>query len=275
MPLNKEVGISWTDHSYQRWRGCAKVSEGCRFCWAEDIMKRFHDADDWTVANIQDNLHVYDEDPVEELDLGDEQAWIFAPSSTDPWLPWAPEAVVRDYWHALFNQEQHCFQVLTKWGPEVDNDERSPVDYPDHIMLGVTVESPRRKYRIDWLREQPAATKFISFEPLVEGIEDVNLEGIDWIIVGGESLRNPDLRREMDPEWAIRLLKIAREQDVAYFFKQHSGPYAEADRELVIGNRPTMIEEFPDVPADVPPTPTTFVKRPRQTTLADAIRPAD
>lgn len=251
MPLNRWVNISWTDHTYNYWKGCAKTSEGCRFCWAEDVMTRFdHTPEDWTIEHIQENLEIYDETPGDCLDV--DPAWIFTPSASDPYLPWLPEEARKAWLDGIEANPQHCYQVLTKWGPEGD----VTLDLPENVILGVSVETPRRRYRIDWLREQEATVKFISFEPLIERIMTVDLTGIDWIIVGGESQRDADLRREMHPIWPIFLLYAARRSDTAFLFKQHSGAYAEKDRRLALFDG-TLKEfnEFPAVPEGLPLCP--------------------
>jgi protein gp37 len=258
MSLN-ETDIAWTDYSYNFWKGCAKVSEGCRNCWAERVMTRFgHTEEDWTVENIDANLDVYDEDPAEELASVEEGRWVFTPSSSDPCLPWLDKDDLLDWLHGLWRNPQHCYQVLTKWGAEEKGRPIPPL--PDNAMLGVSCESRRRTYRIDWLREQDANMKFVSFEPLVERIGYVDLSGIDWIIVGGESHRDEDERREMKPVWATELHEQAREQDVAFFFKQHSGPYPEDDRLLdVDGSGRREFNEFPKTPGFVPDAPQEYL----------------
>lgn len=257
MSLN-DTDIVWTDRTYNYWRGCAKTSEGCRNCWAEDIMTRFgHTPEDWTVENIDANLSIADEDPVAELLPQGDGQWIFTPSASDPCLPWLPTDEREKWVQALHENDQHCYQVLTKWGAE---EQGLPApDLPDNAMLGVSVESPRRKYRLDWLREQDAAMKFVSFEPLVERIDAVDLTGIDWVIVGGESEVNPDDRRDMEPEWAVRLYENARAQGVPFLFKQHSGRHAEENTELKLDvGGYQKIREFPQTPDGVPDAPEEF-----------------
>lgn len=262
----QETNIVWTDYSGNHWVGCAKTSEGCRNCWAAGMADRFdRTPEPWTIEHAEENLQVYDECFVEQLaSVG--PGWVFTPSSSDPCLPWLPEEARQKWYSAIVQNDQHCYQVLTKWGAE-DRGLQMP-DFPDHVMVGVSCESPRRRYRIDWLREQTAGMKFVSFEPLVEPIPEVDLTGIDWIIVGGESKRAADERREMDPEWARDLLRAAREQDVAMLFKQHSGPYPEHSRALAIERQApgggTITEtrefnEFPETPDGVPDAPAEFL----------------
>lgn len=232
-------------------------------------MTRFgHTPEDWTIDNIDANLSVYDEIPTEVLDIT-EPAWIFSPGGSDPCLPWLPQETREAWMQALWDHPEHCFQVLTKWGAEVrnpnwDESTREMIpqlpEIPENVILGVTCESPRRRYRIDWLREQDAATKFISFEPLVEEIASVDLSGIDWIIVGGETHDEPDLRRDMDPEWAVSLYEAARDAGVSFLFKQHSGRLPEENRLLNVGDfTQREFNEFPDVPGDLPAAPKEYL----------------
>lgn len=259
MPLNKHTNIVWTDHTYNYWRACAKVSEGCKLCWAENMMTRFkHTTEPWTIEHIEDQLHVYDENPNTVLDV--DPAWIFTPSASDPFLPWLPDSA-RDRWlEGLHANPQHCYQILTKWGAE--NFGIESIDLPANAMLGVSCESPRRLYRLDWLREQDASMKFVSFEPLIEKIPQgaVDLTGIDWIIVGGESHGDPEERRDMGVTWPIELYKAAREQDVKYLFKQHSGPFAEQNRVLNTWDGPMReYNEFPETPSRIPDAPQDYM----------------
>lgn len=270
MPV-QETNIVWTDYSANLWKGCAKVSEGCKHCWAAGMADRFdRTPDPWTIENIDANLSVYEVDMTESFSVK-RPGWCFYPSSSDPFLPWLEWETRFEYIHSIWENEHLCFQLLTKWGPEADRSQQEaypdayePTNtteierWPPNVILGVSVESPLRRYRIDWLREQPAHTKFVSFEPLIERIPSVDLSGIDWIIVGGESYRNDEQRRDMDPEWAAHLYDLAREQDVAFLFKQHSGLYAEQDRTLDVGNGPEQFNEFPETPSGVPDAPREF-----------------
>lgn len=256
MPV-QPTNISWTDYSANHWVACAKTSEGCRYCWAAGMASRFdRTPEPWTIANVDENLSVYDEDITDRL-YRKKPGWCFYPSSSDPYLPALPEQARDDYYESIGWCTRHCFQVLTKWGPDRQRGDHEAAweypSWPENVILGTSVESPRRRYRIDWLREQTAFTKFVSFEPLIEPIPDVDLSGIDWIIVGGESHRDNSRRREMNPEWAVRLLELAREYDVAFFFKQHSGLYPEEDRLLDAGDGPREYNEFPETPSSVFP----------------------
>lgn len=270
MPV-QETDIVWTDHSANLWVGCANVSQGCKNCWAETMARRFDRTEySWTTEYIDDNLSVYDEDISSKL-AGLDPGWCFYPSSSDPFLPYLDPETTAQYIRSLRENEHLCFQVLTKWGPEADRNDQggndtdyeprqTTPDLPDNVMLGVSCESEQRLYRLDWLRKQNAATKFVSFEPLIERIGDVDLSGIDWVIVGGESHSNAEERRKMKPEWAAHLFQVAQEQDVPYLFKQHSGRFAEQTRRLMLpGEFLRRYEEFPETPGDLPNAPAAFI----------------
>ncbi|WP_254768274.1 DUF5131 family protein [Salinilacihabitans rarus] len=249
-----ETNIRWTDTTWNPVHGCSKTSEGCRNCYAEAVSRRYgHTEADWTHVNAEANVQL------KTHYLGDrlrDPRWVFVNSMSDLLHAEVPDAFVGAVLEACADMPASAFQVLTKHGPDADRD--VPVGLPENVMLGVSVESARREYRLDWLREQDATTRFVSFEPLVEPVTDPDLAGIDWAIIGGES-GAADHRREMDPAWARALVTACREQDVAVFFKQHSGPHPERDVRLDLGDGPERIEEFPALPDGVVPAPQEFL----------------
>jgi len=245
-----ETDIRWTDRTWNPVHGCSKTSEGCRHCYAERVSRRFgHTHHDWTVKHASENVQLKREMLDERLD---EPAWVFVNSMSDLFHEAVPRPFIEDVFAACGEMSRSAFQVLTKHGPDRERGSPHP---PDNVMLGVSVETRDRRYRIDWLREQPAATRFISFEPLVEEVPTVDLSGIDWAIIGGES--GPE-RRRMDPDWARSLVEQCRDQDVAVFFKQHSARQPEESTRLLIDGYLQRIEEFPELPAGVVPAPGGF-----------------
>ena len=251
-----DTDIRWTDKTWNPVHGCSKTSEGCANCYAERVSRRFgHTDHDWTPENAEANVQL------KEHYLGDrleEPNWVFVNSMSDLFHPEVPMRFVEDVLEACSEMPNCAFQVLTKHGPDTCSDVPA---MPKNVMLGVSVESERRTHRIDWLREQSAMTKFVSFEPLVEPVDavTVDLEGIDWAIIGGESGPD-DVRREMVPRWASALVHACWDQDVAVFFKQHSGRRPESDVELDIDGERQRIEEFPDMPRGVAPAPREFLE---------------
>lgn len=251
-----DTNIRWCDKVLNAIHGCSKTSEGCRYCYAERVSHRFgHTEEAWTVANTDANITL----KPGKLDARlSSPAWVFVNSMSDLLHEAVPAEFVADHFNAFRDMPESAFLVLTKHGP--DQGRPLPAAPPENLLLGVSVESPRRKYRIDWLRQQPATTRFVSFEPVVECIPgtDLDLSGIDWAIIGGESGHE---RREMSPAWARNLVRSCRRQDVAVFFKQHSGPHPEGNVKLDMGDGPKRIEEFPDVPEPVNPAPWDFLAR--------------
>lgn len=242
-----DTNIRWTDKTWNPVHGCSKTSEGCKNCYAERVSRKFGNTDEpWTIHNAERNVQLKDHY------LGDrlhEANWVFVNSMSDLFHERVPDGFVGDVYDALREMPECAFQILSKHGP--DNGREIPHP-PDNVMLGVSCESERRTYRLDWLREQPATVKFVSFEPLVECIPDVDLSGIDWAIIGGES--GPDYR-PMDPAWARNLIRACRRENVSVFFKQHSDRQTEQRETIEYRGEQQRIEEFPETPTDVLPMP--------------------
>lgn len=227
--------------------GCSKTSEGCKYCYAERVSRKFGNTEyAWTVHNAEQNVQLK---PKYLSDRLSQPQWVFVNSMSDLYHDKVDDEFIVDVYDSIMDMEQSSFQILSKHGADTERDIPHP---PDNVMLGVSVESPRRTYRIEWLQDQPAVTKFVSFEPLVECIPDVDLDGIDWAIIGGES--GPE-RREMDPAWARNLIRACRRQDVDVFFKQHSSRKSETKQTIEYQGKERRIEEFPDLPTGVLPKP--------------------
>jgi protein gp37 len=238
MPTN----ISWTDESWNPVHGCSKVSAGCANCYAERISRRYnHTEHPWTAehasANVQQKPGKLDEP------LGwDDGRRVFVNSMSDLFHEAVDESFVRDVFRTMRQTPRHVYQILTK---RPERAAALDIHWPEHVWLGVSVEDDRVVDRIDTLRSIPAATRFISFEPLLGPVEP-NLEGIDWAIVGGES--GPDYR-PMDHEWAWPILEAAREADTAFFFKQSAGRQSETGTRLLCpDDYAREIREVPPVP---------------------------
>lgn len=242
-----DTNIRWTDKTHNAVHGCSKTSEGCKHCYAERVSRKFGNTEHaWTVHNAEQNVQLKEHYMSDRLER---PYWVFVNSMSDMFHELVPDDFIQDYYDLCRDMSKSAFQILSKHGP--DNERQIPHP-PDNVMLGVSCESPRRTYRIEWLRNQPAETKFISFEPLVECIPDVDLSGIDWAIIGGES--GPD-HRPMQPAWARNLIRSCRRQDVAIFFKQHSDYKTEARQEIEYQGEKQRFEEFPDLPNGILPKP--------------------
>lgn len=258
-----ETGIRWTDVTWNPVHGCSKTSEGCKNCYAAALSyeRRGWTDKPWTIQNAAENVSTKPErlqGANSPAALPEDGRWVFVNSMSDLLHEQVSPAFVGDVLGVCAEQPSSAFQILSKHGPD---DGRDMLPCPKNVMLGVSVESSLRTYRLDWLRKQPAQTKFVSFEPLVEPIRNPDLSGIDWAIIGGET-GDAEARREMDPAWARDLVDVCREQDVAPFFKQHSGARPEGDVELALtdGGEPRRIEEFPELPEGVVPAPQEFIE---------------
>lgn len=237
--------ISWSKHSWNPVHGCHKVSEGCRYCYAETISLRFGlTKKPWTAANASENVILKPHKLKEPFKLK-EPSMIFVNSMSDLFHPLIPDDYRTQCFDVMRDTPRHTYQILTK-RPEL----AAQWDYwPDNVWMGATVENQRVALRIDMIRRCGAKTKFLSCEPLI-GSLDVDLGGIDWVIVGGESGqhlaqaehalsvgKNPrDINcRWMDMQWARSLRDECLQTGTALFYKQDSGIRTEM--------RPWLVEE--------------------------------
>lgn len=215
--MNTNSKIEWTESTWNPITGCTKISPGCKNCYAERMAKRLQAMGKPAYKNgFQVTVHeeIFDN----PLSLK-KPSLIFVNSMSDLFHDDIPIDVILRLFNVMKEAHWHTFQVLTKRSERLEKI-GALIDWPDNVWVGVSVENNDYKYRIDHLRELPAKIKFISFEPLLGLIDDVNLSKIDWVIVGGES--GPKSRK-MDEEWAIRIRDICLKQKVPFYFKQWGG----------------------------------------------------
>ena len=209
--------IEWTEATWNPVTGCTKVSPGCQHCYAERMAKRLqamgqpHYARAFEVSCHEDALLL----PLRWK----KPRRIFVNSMGDVFHSRVPDDFVRDVFEVMAKADQHCFQLLTKRAERLaDLAPRLP--WPSNVWIGVSVETADYLDRLDHLRKVPAAVRFVSFEPLLGPIGHVDLTGIDWVIVGGES--GPSAR-PMDASWATDLRDQCVAAGVSFFFKQWGG----------------------------------------------------
>jgi protein gp37 len=209
--------IEWTNSTWNPVTGCSKVSPGCAHCYAERMAKRLQAMRQANyVAGFQVSLH--------DHALGLPLSWkrpqtIFVNSMSDLFHEDVPEGFLRRAFDVMRRAPWHTFQVLTKRAERLaDLGER--LDWPPNVWMGVSVENAKYVFRIDHLRRVPAAVRFVSFEPLLGSVGAVDLQGIHWAIVGGES--GPKAR-PMEDAWAIELRDTCLTAGVPFFFKQWGG----------------------------------------------------
>jgi protein gp37 len=197
--------------------GCSKVSEGCRHCYAERMAKRLK-------AMGQTRYRKGFEVTLHSEALNDPLSWkkgrmVFVNSMSDLFHNDVPREFIREIFDVMGRCPQHTFQILTKRSKRL-REECSTLNWPSNVWMGVSVEDKRVIQRVHDLQPVPAAVRFLSCEPLLGPLDDLPLDGIHWVIVGGES--GPHAR-PMKPEWVDSILEQCKRKGVAFFFKQWGG----------------------------------------------------
>ena len=211
--------IEWTDATWNPVTGCNKISPGCKLCYAERLAKRLKATG---MAKYRNGFAVtLHPDTLEAPLHWRKPRTIFVNSMSDLFHYQVPHQFVREVFCVMEEADWHRYQVLTK-RPERVAAMTDELPWPRQIWLGVSVESSRYLDRIDLLRKCGAATKFLSLEPLLGPLPDLNLDGIDWVIVGGES--GPGAR-PMAADWVRNIRDQCVDAGVPFYFKQWGGVF--------------------------------------------------
>lgn len=220
--MSFQSSIEWTDATWNPVRGCTKISPGCKHCYAETFAERFRGVKGHPFEQGFD-LRLVPEKLAEPLRWR-KPKMIFVNSMSDLFHDQVPDAYIEAVARIMVAAKWHTYQVLTKRSDRLrkllSSRLRFAANQP-HIWWGVSVED--KKYglpRVKDLSNSPAAVRFLSVEPLLEDLGPIDLDGIDWMIVGGES--GPGAR-PMEKEWVLSLLQQCRRQRVKFFFKQWGG----------------------------------------------------
>lgn len=209
-----ESKIEWTDKTWNPITGCSKKSTGCLNCYAEVMSRRLKAMGQAKYSNgFKVTLH--------EQCLDEPLTWrgahnIFVCSMSDIFHEEVPFDFVDKMFDIIKRTPQHRYQILTKRAERMA-EYFATRSIPENVWLGVTVEAQSSRFRIDRLRNLSASVKFLSCEPLVEDLGEIDLTGIDWVIVGGES--GPKAR-PMQESWALNIRRQVEEQGARFFFKQ-------------------------------------------------------
>lgn len=209
--------IEWTETTWNPVTGCTKVSQGCKFCYAERMAHRLHSMGNPRYANkFSTTLH-YD---LIKLPL----KWkkpriIFVNSMSDLFHDKVPFEFIRDVFDTMNKTPQHIYQILTKRSERL-KEISSLLNWSKNIWMGVSVENSQVINRVHDLSQVNAHVRFLSCEPLLGPLYTLPLENIHWVIVGGESGPNA---RVMRKEWVESILDQCSEADVPFFFKQWGG----------------------------------------------------
>jgi protein gp37 len=222
LTLSLNSHIEWTDATWNPVRGCTKISPGCKHCYAETFAERFRGVKGHPYEQGFD-LRLVPEKLTEPF------AWrspklVFVNSMSDLFQPGVPDACTEAVSRVMATADWHTYQVLTKRSERLRDLLNGKLRFAaekENIWWGVSVED--REYglpRIDHLRQASAKVRFLSIEPLLEDLGEIDLTGIAWVIVGGES--GPGAR-PMKKEWVTSIRRLCRDQRVPFFFKQWGG----------------------------------------------------
>lgn len=231
--------IEWTEMTWNPTTGCTKVSAGCKFCYAEIMTRRLK------AMGQEKYKYGFKVVKIHPEALKIPYTWknskvVFVNSMSDLFHEDVPLDFIRQVFKVMRDNPQHVFQILTKRAErlfELHNE----LKWTHNIWMGVSIENEKVKNRIDLLRKTTAKVKFLSLEPLIGPLTDLNLTKIDWVIVGGESGFKP---RPMDPDWVLDIQEQCQESDVAFFFKQWGGKNKKAAGRILNGR---TYDEMPEI----------------------------
>ncbi len=227
--MAQKSSIEWTDSSWNPATGCTKISDGCKHCYAEKMALRLRGMGQNKYRNGFDvTLHP---DALDEPLKWTKRNMIFVCSMGDLFHEDVPDAYIKRVFHVMNKAKQHTFQVLTKRSSRLPEIAKS-LKWSNNIWLGVTVESSKYQHRINDLKMVPAKIKFLSLEPLLSDLPSLNLDGIDWVIVGGESGAGA---RPISKEWVFNVRNQCEYYKIPFFFKQWGGVNKKAAGKMLDG----------------------------------------
>jgi protein gp37 len=225
-----QSSIEWTELTWNPTTGCTKISAGCKYCYAEVMAKRLQAMglekykNGFGLATHADTLRTPYSWKGSKL--------VFVNSMSDLFHPDIPTEFISRVFEVMNNTPQHTYQVLTKRADRLFL-LNGNLKWTPNIWMGVSVEDGKVTERIDFLRETDAKVKFLSCEPLIGPLHGLELSGIDWVIVGGESGKKARPVKEL---WIWDILQQCREAEVAFFFKQWGGRNKKKSGRLLGGN---------------------------------------
>jgi protein gp37 len=226
--------IEWTEMTWNPTTGCNKISAGCKFCYAEVMTKRLKGMGQ---EKYKDGFELR----IHPETLTIPYTWtgrrlVFVNSMSDLFHDKVPLSFIQNVFKVMNECSQHTFQVLTKRAERLFELHKE-LTWTSNIWMGVSVENENVMDRIGYLRRTKAKVKFLSLEPLIGPLPNLNLRGIDWAIVGGESGHHA---RPVRKKWIMDIKRDCREQEVAFFFKQWGKAQFNTD-----SNDPTIQKDHP------------------------------
>lgn len=215
--MAQSSSIEWTEATWNPVTGCTKVSPGCKHCYAERMAKRLQAMGQ---PRYVDGFRVTLQRDLLQLPLRWRQPrLIFVNSMSDLFHEQVPLEYIRRVFEVMAEADHHRFQILTKRADRLA-EVAADLPWPANVWMGVSVESEQYLPRIDRLVTVPAAVRFLSLEPLLGPLDNLQLAGVDWVIVGGES---GPRARPMREEWVRSIRAQCHAHRVAFFFKQWGG----------------------------------------------------
>ena len=217
--MSTQSRIEWTETTWNPVTGCTKISHGCKHCYAERMARRLQAMG---VSKYQNGFKV----TVHKATLEEPRRWkkprlVFVNSMSDLFHESVPDSFIHSVFEVMNHAAHHTFQVLTK-RPERVRKLNTALKWAPNIWMGTSIESDRWRNRLEELKSTSARVRFLSLEPLLGPLPGLDLEGIDWVIVGGES--GPACR-PMEANWVREIRDNCAESGVAFFFKQWGGVF--------------------------------------------------
>ncbi|MEJ3404211.1 phage Gp37/Gp68 family protein [Rathayibacter sp. YIM 133350] len=218
--------IEWTEITWNPVTGCDRTSAGCDNCYALTLSKRLKAMG---AEKYQTDGNPVTSGPgfgvtIHPASLQQPYSWrkpatVFVNSMSDMFHAKVPLTFVQDVFDVMADTPQHTYQILTKRSVRLRRLAHK-LNWPTNVWMGVSVEEPKVLNRVDDLREVPAAVRFLSCEPLIAPLPDMNLDGIDWVIAGGESGAR---HRPMELAWVEEIRDQCTDSSIPFFFKQWGG----------------------------------------------------
>jgi len=215
--MGQKSTIEWTDCTWNPVTGCQKISPGCTNCYAETFAERWRGIPGHPYEQGFD-LKIWPERLLQPLSWKQPRI-IFVNSMSDLFHHDIPQSYIERVFQVMQQASWHTFQILTKRAERLLEISKI-LEWPENVWMGVSVENEDYKWRIEYLRETPAKTKFLSVEPLLGPIKRLPLSKMDWVIVGGES---GPFARPVEIEWVRDIRDQCLKKNVPFFFKQWGG----------------------------------------------------
>ena len=231
--------IEWTEMTWNPTTGCTKVSQGCKFCYAEIMTRRLKAMGQEKYKDGFKVIRTHD-DELKRPYTWSRPQFVFVNSMSDLFHEEVPLDFIKKVFKVMNDNPQHVFQILTKRAERLFELHKE-LKWSHNIWMGVSVEEQKVEKRIDFLRDTNARVKFLSLEPLIGPLPNLNLHNVDWIIVGGESGHTP---RPMDADWVIDIQEQCEKGDVAFFFKQWGGKNKKKNGRILNGR---TYDEMPEI----------------------------